>query len=170
MMERRRTRLRAGPALRDGLICAPREWPGVRRAITPVLEQHMPEFVGPEPGALVFCGVQGGPQMPPNTLLWSPQLHRGWPAGRRRRHGRQRRGWRGPCPYPLAAEDSGGADQGEMGECLREVADLPAPGDVVLLGVQAEVVAQGEEPLEQLPRRAGRVLGRAAVRVRGRAG
>jgi hypothetical protein len=33
-----------------------------------------------------------------------------------------------------------------------EVADLPAPGDVVLLGVQAEVVAQGEEPLEQFPR------------------
>ena len=89
---------------------------------------------------------------PPDTLLWSPRLHRGWPAGRRRRHGRQRRGWRGPGPYPLAAEDSGGADQGEMGECLREVADLPAAGDVVLLGVQAEVVAQGEEPLEQLPR------------------
>jgi hypothetical protein len=36
-----------------------------------------------------------------------------------------------------------------MGECLREVADLPAAGDVVLLDVQAEVVAQGEEPLEQ---------------------
>jgi hypothetical protein len=29
-----------------------------------------------------------------------------------------------------------------MGECLREVADLPAAGDVVLLGVQAQVVAQ----------------------------
>jgi hypothetical protein len=40
-----------------------------------------------------------------------------------------------------------------MGECLREVADLPAPGDVVLLGVQAEVVAQGEEPLEQWAQR-----------------
>ena len=97
-------------------------------------------------------------KMPPDALLWSPQLHRGWPAGRRHRHARQRRGGRGSCPYPFAAEDSGGADQGEMGECLREVADLPAAGDVVLLGVQAEVVAQGEEPLEQLPR-----LGLAAV-------
>jgi hypothetical protein len=29
-----------------------------------------------------------------------------------------------------------------VGECLREVADLPAAGDVVLLGVQAQVVAQ----------------------------
>ncbi len=45
-----------------------------------------------------------------------------------------------------------------MGECLREVADLPAAGDVVLLGVQAEVIAQSEQPLEQLPR-----LGLAAV-------
>ena len=45
-----------------------------------------------------------------------------------------------------------------MGKCLREVADLPAPGDVVLLSVQAKVVAQGEQPLEQLPR-----LGLAAV-------
>jgi hypothetical protein len=48
-----------------------------------------------------------------------------------------------------------------MGECLREVADLPAPGDVVLLGVQAEVVAQGEEPLEQWAQRiAGGVTAR----------
>jgi hypothetical protein len=39
-----------------------------------------------------------------------------------------------------------------MGECLRKVADLPAARDVVLLGVQAEVVAQGEQPFEQLPR------------------
>jgi hypothetical protein len=45
-----------------------------------------------------------------------------------------------------------------VGECLREVADLPAAGDVVLLGVQAEVVAQGEQALEQFPR-----LGLAAV-------
>jgi hypothetical protein len=45
-------------------------------------------------------------------------------------------------PYPLAAEDSGSADRGQMGECLREVADLPAAGDVVLLGVQAQIVAQ----------------------------
>ncbi len=33
---------------------------GIPKAIIPVLEQHMSEFVGPEPGALVFCGVQGG--------------------------------------------------------------------------------------------------------------
>jgi hypothetical protein len=45
-----------------------------------------------------------------------------------------------------------------MGECLREVADLLPAGDVVLLGVQAEVVVQGEQPLKQLPR-----LGVAAV-------
>ena len=45
-------------------------------------------------------------------------------------------------PYPLAAEDSGRAGRGQMGECLREVADLPAAGDVALLGVQAQVVAQ----------------------------
>ena len=94
-------------------------------------------------------GDDGG-QMPPDILLLSPRLHRGWPAGHR--HARQRFGGRGPCPYLFAAEDSGGADQGEMSECLREVADLPAAGDVVLLGVQAEVVAQGEEPLEQFPR------------------
>src|SRR5271165_5534609 len=87
-----------------------------------------------------------------DILLWSPWLHRGWPAGHRHRHARQRFGGRGSCPYPFAAEDPGGADQGEMGECLREVADLPAAGDVVFFGVQAEVVAQGEEPLEQFPR------------------
>ena len=57
-----------------------------------------------------------------------------------------------------------------MGECLREVADLPAPGDVILLGVQAEVAGQGEEPLEQLPRLGLAAVGRAAVGVRGRAG
>jgi hypothetical protein len=32
--------------------------------------------------------------------------------------------------YPFAAEYSAGADQGEVDECLREVADLPAAGDV----------------------------------------
>src|SRR6516165_4863118 len=95
--------------------------------------------------------------MAPDTLLWSRQLHRGWSAWRRRQ-ARQWRGWGGSCPCPLAAEDPGRVDQGEVGECLREVADLPPTGDVVLLGVQAQVVAQGEQPLEQLPR-----LGLAAV-------
>jgi hypothetical protein len=60
--------------------------------------------------------------------------------------------------YPLAAEDPGGADEREVGERLRELADLPAADDIVLLGVQAEVIAQGEPPLKQLPR-----LGVAAV-------
>ena len=43
--------------------------------------------------------------------------------------------WTGP--YPLAPKDPGGIDQREVGECLREAADLPPTGDVVLLGVQA---------------------------------
>jgi len=96
--------------------------------------------------------------MAPDTLLWPPQLCGAGPAWRRRRQARQRRGRGGSAPCPLAAEDSGGVDQGEVGECLREVADLPAAGDVVLLGVQAKAVTQGEQPLEQLPR-----LGRTAV-------
>jgi hypothetical protein len=64
----------------------------------------------------------------------------------------------GSGPNPLAPEDPGRFDQRKVGERLREVADLPAAGDVVLLGVQAQVVTQGEQPLEQLPR-----LGLAAV-------
>src|SRR4249919_258203 len=95
--------------------------------------------------------------MTPDTLLWSPQCHGSWPAWWRRQ-ARQRRGHCGSGPYPLAAEDPGRFDQRKVGERLREVADLPAAGDVVLLGVQAQVVAQGEQPLEQLPR-----LGLAAV-------
>ena len=39
-----------------------------------------------------------------------------------------------------------------MAERLREVADLPPPRDVVLLGEQAEVVGQPEQPLEQRAR------------------
>jgi integrase len=34
---------------------------GIPKAIIPVLDQHMSQFVGAEPGALLFCGVQGGP-------------------------------------------------------------------------------------------------------------
>src|SRR5690242_1261255 len=92
-----------------------------------------------------------------DTLLWSPRLDGGWPGWWRRRAG-QRCGWGGSGSGPLAAEDPGRVDERQVGECLREVADLPAAGDVVLLGVQAQVVTQGEQPLEQLPR-----LGLAAV-------
>jgi integrase len=34
---------------------------GISKSIIPALEQHMSEFVRPEPGALVFCGVRGVP-------------------------------------------------------------------------------------------------------------
>jgi integrase len=37
---------------------------GIPKAIIPDLEQHMSEFVGPEPGALVFCGRTGRPVEP----------------------------------------------------------------------------------------------------------
>jgi hypothetical protein len=60
--------------------------------------------------------------------------------------------------YPLAAEDPGGADEREVGERLREVADLPAADDIVLLGVQAEVIAQGEQPLNSARASASRPL------------
>src|ERR1700742_671184 len=42
-------------------------------------------------------------------------------------------------------------DQREVAERLREVADLPAALDVVLLGEQAAVVAKGEKALERCP-------------------
>jgi integrase len=34
---------------------------GLPKAIIPVLEQHVSQFVGAEPSALLFCGAQGGP-------------------------------------------------------------------------------------------------------------
>ena len=34
---------------------------GIPRSVIPALQQHMSEFVGPEPGALVFSGVSGVP-------------------------------------------------------------------------------------------------------------
>src|SRR5918995_3539885 len=43
-------------------------------------------------------------------------------------------------------------DQSEVAERLWEVADLPPTGDVVLLGEQAEIVGQPDEPLEQASR------------------
>jgi len=41
-----------------------------------------------------------------------------------------------------------GADQGQVAERLREVSDQPLQLGVVLLGVEAQVVAQPEQPLE----------------------
>jgi integrase len=34
---------------------------GVPRAVIPALQEHLAKFVGPEPGALVFCGASGAP-------------------------------------------------------------------------------------------------------------
>ena len=34
---------------------------GIPKSVIPVLEQHLAKFVGPEPGALVFCGPSGVP-------------------------------------------------------------------------------------------------------------
>ena len=45
-----------------------------------------------------------------------------------------------------------GADEREVGERLREVAELAAGDRVVFLGEQADVVAEVEQPLEQLAR------------------
>ena len=48
---------------------------GIPKAIIPVLEQHMSQFVGAEPSALLFCGVQGGPWSRSNFNKMS-----GWPS------------------------------------------------------------------------------------------
>ena len=48
---------------------------GIPRAIIPVLDQHMSEFVGADPGALVFCGIQGVPLSRSNFNKMS-----GWPS------------------------------------------------------------------------------------------
>src|SRR5215469_7812405 len=92
--------------------------------------------------------------MAPDTPLWSRQLHEGWPAWWRRQ-ARQQRGWRGSGPYPLAAEDPGRVDQGQTGERLGEVADLPAAGEFVTPRRTGQVV------VEPLP---GTLLGLAADR------
>ena len=34
---------------------------GVPQAITPVLKEHLRLYVKPDPGALVFTGIKGGP-------------------------------------------------------------------------------------------------------------
>src|SRR5262249_17223125 len=43
----------------------------------------------------------------------------------------------------------GGTDESEMRECLREVAKLPPGTRIVLFREQADIVAQGEQALEQ---------------------
>lgn len=48
---------------------------GIPKAIIPVLEQHMSQFVGAEPSALLFCGIQGGPWSRSNFNKMS-----GWPS------------------------------------------------------------------------------------------
>jgi integrase len=47
---------------------------GIPKSIIPALEQHMSKFVGPEPGALVFCGPTGVPLRRSNFGKMS-----GWP-------------------------------------------------------------------------------------------
>jgi integrase len=47
---------------------------GIPKAIIPALAQHMAKFVGPEPGALVFCGPTGVPLRRSNFGKMS-----GWP-------------------------------------------------------------------------------------------
>ena len=47
---------------------------GIPKSIIPALEQHLSKFVGPEPGALVFCGPTGVPLRRSNFGKMS-----GWP-------------------------------------------------------------------------------------------
>jgi hypothetical protein len=47
---------------------------GIPKSIVPALEQHLSKFVGPEPGALVFCGPSGVPLRRSNFGKMS-----GWP-------------------------------------------------------------------------------------------
>src|SRR5689334_16247177 len=76
-----------------------------------------------------------------------------WPLARRpRRSSRPEH----PANLPgavieLVVEVDRSADQGQMAERLREIAELTA-GAVDLLGVQAEVVGVGEHLLEDQPR------------------
>src|SRR3954469_135871 len=50
-----------------------------------------------------------------------------------------------------AGQGSGGVDERHMAEGLREVADQSAGLGVVLLGEESDVVAQGQQPFEDLP-------------------
>src|SRR5919201_5497043 len=81
------------------------------------------------------------------------------------------RGRRGSVPQGAAlADDDRGVDEREMGQRLREVAEQTAGARVVLLGEQADVVAQIEQPLEQLARLVELALQREYVREPERAG
>jgi hypothetical protein len=101
-----------------------------------------------------------------------------------------RRGLSRTCVRSLGLgrrDGQGCADEREVAERLREVADLPLPRHVVLLGQQAEIVCHREEPLEERaglrdaavereradqPERAGQelsfVTGQSVVGLRGR--
>src|SRR3712207_708969 len=61
----------------------------------------------------------------------------------------------GPLPQERRAERggevAGGVDQPDVGERLREVAELPPGERVVLLGQQADVVADRQQVLERPP-------------------
>ena len=57
-----------------------------------------------------------------------------------------------PRSWFALPEHQRGVDQREVGERLREVAELAAGDRVVLLGQQADVVAQAEQALEELAR------------------
>src|SRR5260370_20898111 len=76
---------------------------------------------------------------------------------RARRRGARRGGVTWRCPAARAARCSAGrsppgrvgaVDQRDVGERLREVAELAASARIVLLGEQAHIVAQPEEPAE----------------------
>ena len=53
------------------------------------------------------------------------------------------------APLAHRVDDVGADDQAEVREGLREVADLAPERRVVLLGEEAEVVAQAQQPLEE---------------------
>ena len=79
--------------------------------------------------------------------------------GRSRTTAGQRPSWSPALPAPYGGLDLvRGADQGQVRERLREVADEPPALRVVLLGEQADVVGQLEQPLASARgrRRAGR--------------
>ena len=46
----------------------------------------------------------------------------------------------------------GRVDQRDMGECLRKISELALQHGIVFLGQQANVVAQIEQPHEEIPR------------------
>src|ERR1700687_3185971 len=62
------------------------------------------------------------------------------------RRGPQMGGAQNPC------EIMGCIDQSQMGEGLREVAELPLLGRIVFFGEQPDVVTQRQQTLEERPR------------------